>query len=111
MSETSPATTSAPAPVPTTGGVPASAGHPAEAPAELPVEPGYALWEIFALLVGIGLLVGAVWALVDRASGRLWFYWLAPLLVAAAGGLLLSLAVGFYVRVLRPEMRGRTRRA
>jgi hypothetical protein len=36
-----------------------------------------------------------------------WFYWIGPLLLLASFLLLLALAVGYYVRVLRPKYRGR----
>jgi uncharacterized membrane protein YgdD (TMEM256/DUF423 family) len=36
-----------------------------------------------------------------------WFYWIGPLLLIGAVLFLLALAVGYYVRVLRPKYRGR----
>jgi hypothetical protein len=36
-----------------------------------------------------------------------WFYWIGPLLLGASFLLLLALAVGYYIRVLRPKYRGR----
>jgi len=35
-----------------------------------------------------------------------WFYWAGPLLVVSLIGLLLLIALGYYVRVLRPKWRG-----
>ena len=32
-----------------------------------------------------------------------WFYWVGPLLVLSLIGLLLLIALGYYVRVLRPK--------
>jgi hypothetical protein len=36
-----------------------------------------------------------------------WFYWAGPLFAFGVLMLLLSLGVGYYVRVLRPKWRGR----
>jgi hypothetical protein len=36
-----------------------------------------------------------------------WFYWVGPLLLGASFLFLLALAVGYYIRVLRPKYRGR----
>jgi len=36
-----------------------------------------------------------------------WFYWAGPLLVLSLIGMLLMIAVGYYLRVLRPKWRGR----
>jgi len=49
--------------------------------------------------------VGA--APVIATDERFWFYWVAPLLVLGFLGFLGALAVGYYVRVIRPQHRGR----
>ena len=36
-----------------------------------------------------------------------WFYWIGFFLAAGVIGLLISLLVGYYMRVLRPKWRGR----
>jgi hypothetical protein len=36
-----------------------------------------------------------------------WFYWAGPLLAVGFLGFLVALALGYYVRVLRPKWRGR----
>jgi hypothetical protein len=41
------------------------------------------------------------------AAKRFWFYWIAPILVLSALGIIAKLVVGYYVRVLRPKYRGR----
>jgi hypothetical protein len=41
------------------------------------------------------------------AAQRFWFYWIAPLLVLAGLGIVGMLALGYYVRVIRPRSRGR----
>jgi hypothetical protein len=41
------------------------------------------------------------------AAQRFWFYWIAPILVLSALGIIAKLVVGYYLRVLRPKYRGR----
>jgi hypothetical protein len=41
------------------------------------------------------------------AAQRFWFYWIAPILVLSGLGVIAFLALGYYVRVLRPKYRGR----
>jgi drug/metabolite transporter (DMT)-like permease len=36
-----------------------------------------------------------------------WFYWIGVILVVSFVGWLISTAVGYYLRVLRPKLRGR----
>ena len=36
-----------------------------------------------------------------------WFYWVGPLLVLSLIGLLLLIALGYYLKVLRPKWRSR----
>ena len=38
---------------------------------------------------------------------RFWFYWIAPILVLSGLGIIGFLALGYYLRVLRPKYRGR----
>jgi len=42
-----------------------------------------------------------------KESQKFWFYWIAPILVLGTIGLIGFLALGYYVRVLRPKYRGR----
>jgi hypothetical protein len=42
-----------------------------------------------------------------KDAQRFWFYWIAPLLVLAGLAAVGGLALGYYVRVLRPRSRGR----
>lgn len=44
---------------------------------------------------------------VVATDEKFWFYWAAPLLVLGFVGFLGALAVGYYVRVIRPQHRGR----
>lgn len=40
-------------------------------------------------------------------SQKFWFYWIAPILVLSTIGIIVFLALGYYLRVLRPKYRGR----
>jgi hypothetical protein len=43
-----------------------------------------------------------------RSTRRVaWFYWIAPVLVLSALGIVVFLVLGYYLRVLRPKYRGR----
>ncbi|MCI0636656.1 MAG: hypothetical protein L0206_22455 [Actinobacteria bacterium] len=44
---------------------------------------------------------------VVLAAQRVWFYWIAPILVLSGVAVVVMLALGYYVRVLRPKYRGR----
>jgi hypothetical protein len=44
---------------------------------------------------------------VIAAERYKWFYWIGPLLLGGSFLFLVALAVGYYVRVLRPKYRGR----
>ena len=60
---------------------------------------------IFAL---IGVIAGL--SVLIHHSGRVfWFYWIAPFLMMGVGGVLISLTVGYYLKVGRLEMKGRPR--
>lgn len=62
---------------------------------------------VAAIVLGVVMLAAGVLAVVNATSGKPWYFWLAPLLVIGAAGLLLALAVGYYVQVGRLEARGR----
>ena len=54
---------------------------------------------------GLGLFVYIMF--VNRPSGRLWFYWIAPLLALGFAGMMIQLVVGYWLKVGRLEARGR----
>jgi hypothetical protein len=56
-------------------------------------------------LGGLGLFVYIMF--VNRPSGRLWFYWIAPLLALGFAGMMIQLVVGYWLKVGRLEARGR----
>jgi hypothetical protein len=63
---------------------------------------------VLIALGGIGLGIYLFW---DRPGGRDWFYWAAPLLTLAFGGLTGSLLMQYRNRVGRLETKGRPRSA
>jgi hypothetical protein len=65
---------------------------------------------ILGVLIGLGTLVVAVWVYADHSGGKLWFYWIAPLLAIGAFAILAQLAVMYWVKVGRLETKGRPRR-
>jgi hypothetical protein len=60
---------------------------------------------VFAL-AGIGM---GIYVIFNHSGGKFWFYWIAPLLMIGLGGVLGSLAVGYYMKVGRLEAKGRPR--
>ncbi|MGH9032678.1 MAG: hypothetical protein ACRDY4_13635 [Acidimicrobiia bacterium] len=61
------------------------------------------------LSLALVMLTAAPAAAATPALGaeRFWFYWIAPILVLSGIGMIAFLALGYYVRVLRPRSRGR----
>jgi hypothetical protein len=57
-------------------------------------------------LAGVALGFGV---LFDHTGGKFWFYWIAPLLALALGGMLISLTIGYWMKVGRLETKGRPR--
>ena len=64
---------------------------------------------VFANIVGLIALVLGIYVFADHSSGKLWFYWIAPLLTIGLGGMLISLSAGYYMKVGRLETKGRPR--
>ena len=69
--------------------------------------------EIILLVTGVVIaLIGVVMGIsviFDHTGGKFWYNWIAPLLMVGLGGVLGSLAVGYYVKVGRLEAKGRPR--
>jgi hypothetical protein len=62
-----------------------------------------------AVLIGLAGLVVGMGVFVDHTGGKFWFYWIAPLLMLGAGGILAMLAWGYWNKVGRLEVKGRPR--
>lgn len=56
--------------------------------------------------IGLGV---ALWAFIDRTGGKLWFYWVAPLLVLGFGAMFLFLTIQYLWKVGRLEVKGKPR--
>jgi uncharacterized membrane protein HdeD (DUF308 family) len=69
---------------------------------------------ISAIVVGVLLgLVGIVFGIhawVARSGGKLWFFWIAPLLAVGFFGVMIQLIVGYWMKVGRLETKGRPRK-
>ena len=61
---------------------------------------------ILGVLVALVGVVLGVYVFVDHNGGKLWFYWIAPLL-AIGFAASCSLAVGYWMKVGRLETKGR----
>lgn len=60
-----------------------------------------------AVLVAAAVPAWATENVPEVDEERAWFYWLAPVLVLSVLGLLGLLALGYFLQVLRPKLRGR----
>ena len=58
-----------------------------------------------SLLVMLAAPAGAATTVVADDTYK-WFYWIGPILAVSFLGWLIMMAVGYYVRVLRPKWRG-----
>lgn len=65
-----------------------------------------ALAAVFVALGAVGIGVYLFW---DRDGGKDWFYWAAPLLSLAFGGLMAMLVAQYWNRVGKLEVKGRPR--
>lgn len=68
---------------------------------------------IVTMIVGVLLAIGAgalgIYLFVNRSGGKLWFYWIAPLLAIGVALMLLNLTMQYYMKVGRLEVKGRPR--
>ncbi len=65
---------------------------------------------IIGLVLGlVGLTLG-IYVFADHSGGKLWFYWISPLLAIGFMGVIAQLAVGYWVKVGRLETKGRPRK-
>ena len=62
-----------------------------------------------AVVIALGGVVLGIGVIFDHTGGKFWFYWIAPLLMLGLGGVLASLAAGYYMKVGRLEAKGRPR--
>ena len=65
---------------------------------------------IFGFILGLVGLVFGIHAFVARSGGKLWFFWIAPLLAIGFFTVIIQLAIGYWVKVGRLETKGRRRK-
>ena len=65
---------------------------------------------VAGLIVGVGGLVLSIYILLNHSGGKLWFYWIAPLLGIAFAGMMIQLTVAYWIKVGRLEVKGRPRK-
>lgn len=73
------------------------------------MRPTTVLSALAAVLIALGALGIGVYLFWDRDGGKVWFYWAAPLLAIAFGGMMATLVVQYWRRVGQLEVRGRPR--
>ena len=61
---------------------------------------------VIIALIGVALGIGVIF---DHTGGKFWFYWIAPLLTVGLGAMLISLTIGYWIKVGRLETKGRPR--
>jgi hypothetical protein len=65
---------------------------------------------VAALVIGaLGLALG-IYAFVNRSGGKLWFFWIAPLLAIGFFAVMIQLVVAYWAKVGRLEAKGRPRK-
>jgi hypothetical protein len=65
---------------------------------------------IMGIMIGLLGLVLGIWVFADHTGGKLWFYWIAPLLAIGFFGVMAQLAVGYWFKVGKLEAKGRPRK-
>jgi len=65
---------------------------------------------VAAGLVGVVGAVLGIYALTERSGGKLWFFWIAPLLAIGFALVMIQLMVMYWIKVGRLETKGRPRK-
>ncbi len=65
---------------------------------------------VFGFILAIVGLVLGIHVFAVRSGGKLWFYWIAPLLGIGFFGVIAQLAIGYWMKVGRLETKGRPRK-
>jgi hypothetical protein len=73
------------------------------------VKPSEILGMLGGIVFGVGIVVMTVFMYVDRNMAKPWHFWIAPLLSLVVGATLIQLAVGYWMKVGRLEVKGRPR--
>jgi hypothetical protein len=73
------------------------------------VRPAEWMMLVGGVIIALAGIAAGIGVFLDHSGGKFWFYWIAPLLMIGLGGLLIQLAVAYYLKVGRLEMKGRPR--
>lgn len=73
------------------------------------MKPSSILAMIGAIVFALGVIAMVVFMYVDRNNAKPWHFWIAPLLGLGAASALLQLTVGYWMKVVRLETKGRPR--
>ncbi len=65
---------------------------------------------IIGLSIGLVALVLGIYVFADHSGGKLWFYWISPLLAIGFFATMAQLAVGYWAKVGKLETKGRPRK-
>jgi hypothetical protein len=65
---------------------------------------------IAVLAVGVLGLVLGIYAFIHRSGGKLWFFWVAPLLAIGFFTVTVQLVAAYWTKVGRLETKGRPRK-
>ena len=73
------------------------------------VKPSEILGMIGGIVFALGTIAIAVFMYVDRNHAKPWHFWIAPLLALGSASALVQLTVGYWMKVVRLETKGRPR--
>lgn len=65
---------------------------------------------VAGVLVGVVGAVLAVYAFINGAEGKPWFFWIAPFLALGFALVMIQLVVQYWFKVGKLELRGRPRK-
>ena len=68
----------------------------------------YLLLPLGVVFAMAGIALG-IYVIFYAGGGKFWFYWIAPLLMLGLGGILISLTIGYWLKVGRLAVKGRPR--
>jgi hypothetical protein len=64
---------------------------------------------VAGIVIGLTALALGIFVFVDHGGGNFWFYWIAPLLAIGFAAVMVQLAVQYWIKVGRLEVKGRPR--
>ena len=73
------------------------------------MKPSTIMGMLGAIVFGLGTAAVAVFMYFDRDHAKPWHFWIAPILAVVTAASLIQLAVGYWMKVGRLEVKGRPR--